>query len=404
MKMKKVKTISVLLLIGAMCMMSCFPVLAGTYTELSGSDTGINNSGIVTLTEKMTLEAGDTPKPEVTYTFAVQETGNPNVSSEYGNTGGATGVPVISSNAEVSFGSNTNYSDGTAANYSRVSETANVEFNMSAVTYRLPGVYYWTITKTAGNYSSNQGDVSNNNLSTQNLETGVVQTFYLYAIVTNDPLDDTQLQVTYGFYESDSVTGAATAKDSAIVDQYPSARRDLALEKIVEGNQGDRTKAFAFTIRLQGTGEELYNLEYSKQSEADSYASGNPDTISFGTPVTVYLKHDQKVTVKNLPEGVSYTITESGVSSGVTADGYSVSAATAGDTEGVTNHANSDGSISDASLGKDGAVITYTNTKQTITPTGLLLQFGPPAAGLLIAAFGIAAVIIGRRRRGFFAE
>ena len=400
----KMKKISALLLAAAIGAMGSVPAWAGTYTELDGATTGLNNEGIVILKEKMTLEKGDTPKPEVTYTFAVQETGNPNVLSNYGNNGGATGVPFISENAEVKYNRDSNYSEGTGQYYSRVSEITNIQFDMSSVKFKLPGVYYWTITKTASQYDSNQGAVSNNNLATQNLTTGEVQTFYLYAIVTNDEQDDTLLKVNYGFYESDSETGSATDKDNSIVDQYPGTKRDLTLEKIVEGNQGDRTKAFAFNIRLLGTGDESYNLEYSKQSDSDTYANGNPRTIAFDSPVTVYLKHDQKVTIKDLPEGVSYTITENGVSSGTNGDGYTVSAKVAMDTENVTNNAGSDGTVSDTSLGKDGAVVTYTNTKNTITPTGILLQFGPPAMLLLIAGAGIVMVILSKRRKKIFAR
>lgn len=402
--MRKMKRLTVFMLAASMSIMSVVPVWAGTYTELDGATTGVDENGIVTLKEMMTLERGDTPRPEVTYTFTVKETGNPNILSEYGINGGATGVPTINANSEVKYDSNTIYSEGTNSNYSRVSRITNVEFDMSAVKFKLPGVYYWTITKTASNYSGNQGDVSNNNLASTNLTAAEVQTFYLYAIVTNADQDDTQLQVTYGFYESNDVTNGDVAKDDSIVDQYPGTRRDLTLEKKVEGNQGDRTKAFPFTIRLQGTGDEIYSLEYEKQSDADTYANGNPDDISFRAPVTVYLKHDQKVTIKDLPEGVTYTITESGVNNGTNGDGYSVSAAVTGDTEGVNNQAAVNGMISDTSLGKDGAVVTYTNTKNTITPTGILLQFGPPTAAFLLAVIGIAAVMINRRRRESFTE
>ncbi len=74
------------------------------------------------------------------------------------------------------------------------------------------------------------------------------------------------------------------------------------------------------------------------------------------------------------------------------------------DTENVTNNAGSDGTVSDTSLGKDGAVVTYTNTKNTITPTGILLQFGPPAMLLLIAGAGIVMVILSKRRKKIFAR
>lgn len=401
--MMKMKKMSALLLAAAMGVMSAVPVWAGTYTELDGSTTGAEGNGIVPLVEKMTLERGDTAKPEVTYTFAVQETENPNISS-YGASGGATGVPVIKANAEVRYGKNTDYSDGTGESYSRVSDRTNVEFDMSAVRFKLPGVYYWTITKTASDFGSNQGNVSNNNLAATNMTAAEAQTFYLYAIVTNSVQADTQLQVTYGFYETSNVTDGETAKDDTIIDQYPGTKRDLTLEKTVSGNQGDKTKAFAFTIRLQGAGNERYNLEYEGQSDADTFNGEMPATISFQAPVTVYLKHGQKVTIKDLPEGVSYTITESGVSSGTNTDGYRVSATVANDTEGVSNQAATDGTVSDPSLGKDGAVVTFTNTKDTVTPTGLLLQFGPPAAVLLIALLGLVSVMISRRRRTAFAE
>lgn len=403
-KMKRISVFALALLMLALC---ALPAMAGTYTPLDGADTGT-----YTLTEQMKLEKADTPKPTVTYTFAVTTTGNPAVSGTFGLAGGATGVPTISSGDTVTYNSSTEYTAGDGTDYSRVSNPVhNVVFDFSNVEYTLPGVYYWTITKTASNFDSNEKDVTNNNIASPSTTPATIQTMYLYAIVTNKDSTgtgntDNTLQVTYGIYEADDEDDNLTTKDNTIEDKYPASLRDLTLKKIVAGNQGDRTKPFTFTISLTGTGSNTYTLNYADDQNTGSWGPNHPTEISFGTPVTVDLKHDQSVTVVGLPEGVSYTITETGVSSGNTTDGYAVSAVVSdGDNNlGVTNNANSTGIVSDTALGLDGATVTYTNNKTTTPPTGIIMQVGAPIAGILLVCGLFAVLIVSKRKKQREAE
>ena len=90
------------------------------------------------------------------------------------------------------------------------------------------------------------------------------------------------------------VTGA-NEKGLNFANQYLTG--DLIITKRVTGDLGNRNQAFAFTIKLGCEGE----FEY------DGDVTG---TISDGG--TIRLKHGQSVTIKGLPAGCEYTVTESG--------------------------------------------------------------------------------------------
>ena len=90
------------------------------------------------------------------------------------------------------------------------------------------------------------------------------------------------------------VTGA-DPKQINFVNQYLNG--NLTITKMVTGQLGDKNKAFTFTIKLGCEGE----FEY------DGDVTG---TISDGG--TIRLKHGQSVTIKGLPAGCEYTVTESG--------------------------------------------------------------------------------------------
>lgn len=87
---------------------------------------------------------------------------------------------------------------------------------------------------------------------------------------------------------------------------------NLSVRKTVEGDKGDLNKEFTFTIVLQQENGATLPLSYS-------YEGDKQGTLRSGDQIT--LKHGQSITIKGLPAGTKYTVTEVEANQ----DGYSTS-------------------------------------------------------------------------------
>lgn len=132
----------------------------------------------------------------------------------------------------------------------------------------------------------------------------------------------------------------------------------ITLDKVVTGNMGDRDKNFTFTVSADDVNLGTYTLNHS-------------------TPV---------VTVENVPVGSAVTIIESDN------QGYVVSATVDAAAVEVIN-----GAVTIENVGADGHAVVFTNNKDVIIDTGVLLDTLPYILILSVAAVG--AVLLVRKRR-----
>ena len=142
-------------------------------------------------------------------------------------------------------------------------------------------------------------------------------------------------------YSDGSVTNSASAKN-------------ITISKKVSGNMGDTGKEFSFSVTLSGLTQEI---AYTKTDTAGQTTS-HTATPQEGT-ITLTLKHDESVTLKDIPSGLAYTIAESKVS----AEGY-VTSYSINDADAVEGRSVS-GTLS------DDLVIAFTNTKDVVIPSGV---------------------------------
>ena len=96
---------------------------------------------------------------------------------------------------------------------------------------------------------------------------------------------------------------------------------------------------------------------------------------------TFYLKHNQSITLKQLPAGASYTLTE-------TAEDYVSSDL---NTVNAELYAANSGTMTESDL-----TIGFRNTRDGVIPTGVILSVMPYALMVLFASAGMIA--LGRRR------
>lgn len=161
-------------------------------------------------------------------------------------------------------------------------------------------------------------------------------------------------------------------------DKFPNvySAGSLAITKVVTGNMGDQSKYFNVTVTLNGEEGKEY---------AESYAvtggsfSGNPESIKIGVPTEFQLKHDDTITIENLPYGVTYTVAEADY----TGEGYK---------EAQIDFKDKNKTIDTAS-----DTVTITNNKNQDVDTGILLD-NVPYVLLLACVFGGMSVFFAKRR------
>ena len=158
-------------------------------------------------------------------------------------------------------------------------------------------------------------------------------------------------------------------------DRFPNiySAGTLNITKTVTGNLGDKTKYFKFTVVLTGEPGRTYAGSYAVTG--GSHAE-NPAFIRIGEPSAFYLRHDETLSVANLPYGVGYTVEE------YTPADYTVT------------KENESGSIQSPSV-----TAAFTNNKGGTPDTGISLDSLPYLAVLALTVAGSLLFFSGKRSR-----
>ena len=248
---------------------------------------------------------------------------------------------------------------------------------------------------------------------------------------------------------------ANKAADKSVGFKNTYDTNKLKITKTVTGNQGSRDQYFKFTLKsnpandsriadtavfyisktesnlsttLSGdtapnsaTNSTYTSTTISNANKRSEPATGMDTTKILGTftgaqlkeGVDFYLQHDQYITVTGLPTG---TVTEVGedykvkyeAKSGANLDNVT------GDTWNTDTNAyntgepivNGDGAVGTAdgvsavdTNMKGDAQVDFTNTKEGVIPTGVILSVAAPVIIGIIAAAGIIAIFIRKRRK-----
>ncbi len=167
---------------------------------------------------------------------------------------------------------------------------------------------------------------------------------------------------------------------------------DLEFKKAIEGNQADKNKQFKFTLAITDANPGVYNVQVSRADviKQDSNVTANEGvyTITVGSEGTCtayfYLADGDTVKVLDLPKGYGYTVTEE-------YEDYEQSSADVDGYEDPTSGSNVDADKK----------TSYTNTREGIIPTGVIITIAPFMIGLLL--FGaVMMFMISRRRRAAY--
>jgi len=187
------------------------------------------------------------------------------------------------------------------------------------------------------------------------------------------------------------IAGIAVRQDGVKTDNikniYKSGR--LKVTKIVDGNMGDRTKAFPIIIVLNApTGKTVastvtYKINNTGTGSAVTFTDGKAE-------VKVNLKHNDSVEIYNIPEGVTYTIVEDNAIKHVSA---------ANDEPDNVNAYKVDGQVETATEITVASTTekTITNTKTIDVDTGVTLDSAVYVLIMALALAGFVALKVRRR-------
>ena len=234
------------------------------------------------------------------------------------------------------------------------------------------GAYRYSVFDSIGNVKS-QGTVSDG--GTISLKAG--QYAVIYDLPQNTNYSVTETDIPDGYLpEVTTRTGTIIAGDmmfANFTNDWIGETATLAVTKTIPTDTtGDRTKMFTFTIKNNFlAGRNVAGLTFDENGVA-----------------SFQLKHSQTVTLKGLPIGQDYLITETD------AEGYTVSYK-------IGESESQNGNAVTVTLGESGETVEFINSQNIIPPTGLDLGNVGRIYGLIFGAVFILAagsyVMISRR-------
>ncbi len=286
-----------------------------------------------------------------------------------------------------------------------------ISVDLSGVSFSEPGIYRWVITES----NSVQKGITNDTVLTRVLD--------VYVIDNNGALEVSSYVLHEGngseTVDAGNNNGSADVaeqnaklenKSTGFTNQYES--QNLTFGKEVTGNQGSKDKYFKFTVTAEKNdttdtvnSSDVFTVETNADAKptangattynADVMEAANKNTLNEGKITGAqliagkdfYLQDGQYVTIKGLPKGFKYNVEE------VPEDYKSTSGIEADISthEHDSTHDSYD-QLKDGNTGtiEDKDIYTgFTNTRDGIIPTGILLSATPWIILGIVAVAGI---------------
>lgn len=269
--------------------------------------------------------------------------------------------------------------------------TEQLTVDFSGVTFKEPGVYRYKLTETApaapfSLYAEEKG----------------VRYIDVYVEYATDDAADLTIQgiiVLTGNADvnTDDQTGGtpnvtAGQKSGQINNAY--ATHSLELEKQVAGNQASQNRHFTFQVTVTNptTAGVTYSATYAVTKTCQDRDVTNPETVTAGAPATFSLKDGEKIVIRNLPMGATYTVVETPEDYIATATVNGADCQDADTDDGTFTVKAEKGMTADTR-------VVYTNTRNGLIPTGVLLTVVPFAALMVIGLVGVLVILRKRHNK-----
>lgn len=368
MKTRFSKLMAIVMVFALIVAFAAIPASAATdYTPIGGTTTFVKNLVV----------DEDANIPDITFAYTITR----------GTAAAATAstVEILASDVGATIGNATFSNADTANTIAGVPTdpeagpaTAGSKYAQKSVTvtfpansFTKPGVYRYVINETDGGKPGVTYDTTSR---------------YLDVFVVADPATNVLSVDSYVLRNSATTIGtdgAYTSDPDVKSDGYTNTvtQYDFDFSKTITGNQGDKNKRFTFTLNITNAIPGTYPVEATD-------VTGNPTTITIGTDGTYTgtfdLTNGSNFKVLGLNAGAICTVSEDAqdyTASHVVDNGSSVS----GNNSGAITLANSNHSVA------------FTNSRNGLIPTGVLLTVAPFAIGLLL--FGALAIFFIARKK-----
>lgn len=225
-------------------------------------------------------------------------------------------------------------------------QTYTSAFDLSQLTFTQPGIYKYEVKETSGTNKDMTYDVA---------------TRYLYVFVKRE---NGNVKV----YDSELVKDAT--KSDTFTNKYgvDNEFKDLTIKKEVTGVMGDTQKDWNFDLTLtSGSGRSTYVVKQGNETK----------TLTSGQTYEFTLKSGESIKVENLSTTDTYTVTE--------------------DESGQDNYVTT-GEVKEAkNMADEDVTETITNKRDEVTPTGIMMMYGPYA--LMVALAGALGLFVAKKHR-----
>ena len=322
---------------------------------------------------------------------------------------------------------------GITANYKYCEKNVAINFGTATNFFDEPGIYRYYIQETGVNMGvendkmftvANSGDdatATSDSIIANGTATNGWRTLDIYVSDVDGELKIAQTMLRQGKIETRPAIGASLGdKSQGYINVYDTS--DLTVGKTVVGNQGSKNKYFKFTIRIANlnentkitvdndhvdkntsgstapnvatksdyTGAEINEKNtITEQTATDADIDGREGKKQ--TTFIYYLANGEYVTLKGIPKGAYYYVTEE-------AEDYTPNPAS--DTNHIT--LNSTITLEDEVTGQISNLDVYTGFQNSLDgtiPTGIIMSIAPAAiVGIGVLAAIIALVIAGKKR------
>lgn len=309
--------------------------------------------------------------PNVTYTYTIAAGSGIGATATSPEVKAGVGSPTISS---------VTYAKGDTITQNEVSKNVTITFPEG--TFTAPGIYRYVINEST-NTNTDIADVDGN-------------TRYLDVYVVNDSdggykIDASVFTETAVTPTFDKETKQPTygGKNEEITDAYTTY--ELSLDKVVEGNMGNKNQLFDFTINFSGPANTSFTFG-DQQVNLDENGTGSVNLkLADGTAIAE---------ITGIPSTVTYIVTENLSSS----EGYDTTFAVkrgTGASESIAKDTAASNSekvtATSQDMTKADNAVVVTNTKKTVSPTGIALSVTPYA--LLAGLASALGVLFFRRKK-----
>lgn len=251
----------------------------------------------------------------------------------------------------------------------------NIEIDLTQLGIKKVGKYYFKIQEVAGNKAGVTYDG---------------HTRVLLVSAVNDVDADKKLNrndnikfyaALYELGEDGETLGSKIGGSDAFENSYGTSTSKIAkitLSKEVRGEFADREREFTFNIVFKPatgkTKDDYVGATVFKNGTAETWA------IDESVTHTVTLKHGDNFVINNLPEGVTYTITED-----------------FNDSHWTTTIGSNETNVATGTIHED-AIVEYVNKHNGVPDTGVILDNAPYMLMLAVVAAGAMTLVIKKRR------